>query len=129
MTILSEISIVADDKYSRRQQRFDDANLGWMGHAVLAEHLFEFGSQNDMRVWLDSTLPQENKGTIYDEKRNARLDIETSVRKLGLDNGKDQLVDLSGYLVQIRDYIRSTNQSPGNEHMAVYLDIINSPFP
>jgi len=82
MTILSEITIIADDRYSQRQRRFDDADLEWIGHAVLAEHLFEFGSRYDMRIWLDSTLPQENRGTIYDEKRNARLDIQTSVRKL-----------------------------------------------
>lgn len=128
LTYLTEVYVFCDDTITKRQQQFIDAGLDWLGRMVIAEALFEFGNKDDFRVILDSQFPQEVKAKIRDTKCGAEYKIIASCRKLGQDNGKIQLVNISDYLKGIREYLRATSRKPNEEEQQRFLEIVASPF-
>lgn len=93
---------------------------------VIAEALFEFGEQKDFRVILDSQFPKKVEAKISDNKRGAEYEVIASCRKLGQDNGKDQLVNISDYLKGIREYLRATSRKPNREEQQRFIEIVAS---
>lgn len=128
MTFLTEVSVYCNDVLTKRQQQFIDAGLGWLGRMVIAEALFEFGEQKDLRVILDDQFPKKTEAKIIDDKRGANYEIIASCRNLGEDNGKDQLVNISDYLKSIRQYLRATSRKPNREEHQRFIEIVASPF-
>lgn len=128
MTFLTEIDVVCNEVITERQMQFHDAGLSWMGRMVISEALFDFGENDDFRVLLEDTKPKLVKAIIKDSKINAQYKVITTCRKLGEDNGKDQLVNISGTLKDIRKYIRETSRKPTSEEQQRYLDIIAAPM-
>ncbi len=63
---------------------------------------------------------------LGDEKRGMRYDVAMECRKLGQDNRKDQLVNISDYFVQIGDYLRAVTRKPTNEELLKLLQIAGS---
>ena len=128
MTFLTEIVVVCNEVVTERQMQFENAGIGWLGRLVVSEALFEFGDQGDFRILLEDTSPKRVNGVIRDSKINAEYTIFTTCRKVGEDNGKDQLVNISGYLKGIREYMRSTSRKPTKEENQIFLNIIASPM-
>lgn len=128
LTFLTEICVFCNDVLTKRQQQFIDAELGWLGRMVIAEALFEFGEQKDFRVILDSQFPKKVEAKISDNKRGAEYEVIASCRKLGQDNGTDQLVNISDYLKGIREYLRATSRKPNREEQQRFIEIVASPF-
>lgn len=131
LTLLTEIYVFCNDVLTKRQQQFTDAGLGWLGRMVVAESLFDFGDKNDFKVILDSQFPQQIKAKIRDSnaQRRAEYEVIATCRKLGQDNGKDQLVNVSNYLKGIREYLRATSRKPNKMEQQKLLEIVASPFP
>jgi hypothetical protein len=77
---------------------------------------------------LDSQFPQELKATIADPKTGSAYDVICESRKMGQDNGKDQLINISDYLKQIREYIRSVSGKPTPEEVMKIYGIMASPW-
>jgi preprotein translocase subunit Sss1 len=128
MTLLAEVVVVCNEVITARQEQFHNAGLGWLGRMVISEAVFEFGAHDDFRVILDSTSPERIKGAIRDSKIGAEYSIVTTCRKLGEDNGKDQLVNISNYLKNIREHMRATSRKPTHEEHQKYLKIIATPM-
>ena len=128
ITFLTEVTVMCDAVITARQHQYIDADLEWFGHMTIAEALFEFGDQEDIRVILDSQFPQEANAAILDKKRGAGYAIHTSCRKLGEDNGKNQVVNISDFLKLIREYLRSTTRKPTTEEYKKIVQIMASPF-
>jgi hypothetical protein len=128
MTLLTEVTVICNDVLTARQQQFTDAGLDWIGRMIIAEALFEFGNKDEFRVILDSQFPQRIDATIADPKRGAEYSVIASCRKLGEDNGKDQLVNISGYLKLIREYMREVSRKTTPAEQQRLLEIVNSPF-
>lgn len=112
MTFLTQIYVFCNQAATRRYQQYEQAGLDWIGRAVIAEALFTFGSQKDFRIILENTHPKEIKATIGDNKFGAAYDVICESRKMGQDNGKDQLLNVSDYLKQIKEYIKSVSREP-----------------
>ena len=77
---------------------------------MIAEVLFEFGEKKDCRLILDNQFPQEIKGTIADSNKNVAYDFVVESKRMGLDIGREQLINISGYLKSIKDYVHSVSR-------------------
>ncbi len=127
MTFLTEIYVFCNDVLTKRQKQFIGAGLDWLGHMVISEALFEFGDKKDLKVILDSQLCQEVKAKIRDSKSGAEYEVITKCRKLGQDNGKNQVINISHYLKGIREYLRATSRKPDEEEFRRFLKIVGGP--
>jgi hypothetical protein len=128
MTFLTQIYVFCNEVATNRYKQYEDAGLDWIGRAVIAEALFDFGEKDDFRVILDNQFPQEIKATIADPKTDSAYDVICESRKMGQDNGKDQLINISDYLKQIREYMRAVSRKPNPEEVMKIHEIIASPW-
>ena len=128
MTFLTQIYVFCNEVATSWYKQYEDAGLDWIGRAVIAEALFDFGEKDDFRIILDNQFPQEVKATIADPKTDSAYDVICESRKMGQDNGKDQLINISDYLKQIREYMRSVSRKPNPEEVMKIHAIIASPW-
>jgi len=128
MTFLTEITIVCDEALTARQRLYQDAGLDWAGRMVVAEGLFDVGEAEDIRVLLEDSLPKQISRGLQDSKTEATYHIHISCRRLGEDNGKDQLINISDYLKNIREYLRATGRRPTTDELAKLRQIAATPL-
>ena len=128
MTFLTQIYVFCNEAATKRYQQYEQVGLGWIGRAVIAEVLFNFGSQDDFRVILEDQFPKEIKATIDDKNSDASYDVICESRKLGQDNGKDQLLNISDFLKQIRAYVKSVSREPTTAEVVEMHKIMASPW-
>lgn len=126
MTFLTQIYVFCNEVATNRYRQYESEGLDWIGRAVIAEALFDFGEKNDFRVILDNQFPKEVKATIADPKTDSAYNVICESRKMGQDNGKDQLLNISDYLKQIREYMRSVSRKPTPEEVIKIHKIIAS---
>ncbi len=128
MTFLTQIHVFCNDVATKRYKLYETASLDWIGKAMIAEALFDFGENKDYRVVLDNQFPKEIKATIADPKTNSAYDVICESRKMGQDNGKDQLVNISDYLKGIREYMLAVSRKPSPEEVKKIREIIAVPW-
>lgn len=109
-TLLIEISISCDAGATKRYEQFKEIGLDWFGRAAIAENFCEFAAKNKIEMILTDQHPQIRKMGMRDSKRNLEYRIQIRCRRMGEDNGKDQLVHISNYFDMIRDHIRATGR-------------------
>ena len=128
MTFLTQIYVFCNTVATNRYRQYESEGLDWIGRAVIAEALFDFGEKDDFRVILDNQFPKEVQATIADPKTDYAYTVICESRKMGQDNGKDQLLNISDYLKQIREYMRSVSRKPTPEEVMKIHKIIESPW-
>jgi len=128
MTFLTQVNVYCNDVATRRYNQYKTAGLDWIGRAMVAEFLFDFGEKENHFLILDSTFPQELKAKIGDPKTGAEYKVIIESRKMGQDNGKDQLVNVSDYLIGIREYVRNISRKPTPEESKKMFEIQASPW-
>ncbi|MCG7994265.1 MAG: toll/interleukin-1 receptor domain-containing protein [Candidatus Thiodiazotropha taylori] len=128
MTFLTQIYVFCNEVATRRYRQYEKEGVDWIGRAVIAEALFDFGEKDDFRVILDNQFPQKVEATISDPKTGSVYDVICESRKMGQDNGKDQLLNISDYLKQIREYMRSVSRNPTPEEIARIHKIRATPW-
>lgn len=128
MTFLTQIHVFCNEVATNRYRQYESEGLDCIGRALIAEALFDFGEKDDFRVILDSQFPKKVEATIADPKTGSAYFVVCESRKMGQDNGKDQLLNISNYLKQIREYIRAVSRKPTPEETAVMHKIMSSPW-
>ncbi|MUG31053.1 toll/interleukin-1 receptor domain-containing protein [Aeromonas salmonicida] len=128
LTFITEVRVLCNEVGTRRYKEYESAGLDWIGRNVFAEMLFDIGEKEDIRLILNSQLPQEQKITSIDKKTDMVFEIHISSRKMGDDNGKDQLIDISEYLKGIRHYIRSVSRQPTSVESQKMIQIMSKPI-
>ena len=128
MTFLTQIYVFCNEVATSRYRQYQQAGLDWIGRAVIAEILFDFAEMKDYRVVLDSQFPQEFKATISDPNNFSEYQLVSESRKLGQDNGKDQLLNISDYLKGIREYVRNVSRRLTPEEVHRMRTIAASPW-
>lgn len=109
-TLLTEISISCDAGATKRYERFKEMGLDWFGRAAITETFCDFAAKNKIEIILTDQHPQIRRVGIRDPKRNLTYKVQIRCRRMGEDNGKDQLVHISNYIAMIRDHIRATGR-------------------
>lgn len=128
MTFLTEIFVFCNETASRRYKQYEGAGLDWIGRLMIAQFLHDLGDRTEFRIILDSQMPQKKRVTSQDSKSSASYEILISSRKLGEDNGRDQLISISDYLKQIRDFMYSASRKPTIEEQLRIRDIVKTPY-
>ena len=123
-TILTEISVQCNEIATQRYEAYVTQGLDWLGRLAITEHLANLGDQRDLRVLLEDSFPKELHAGTADTKRGMAYDINVRCRRLGEDNGKNQLVSISNYLRDIRDRMRSVGRKPTAEEFKRLLALV-----
>lgn len=128
MTFLTEILVFCNEGATKRYKQYEDAGLDWVGRMMIAQFLHDLGDKKEFRIILDSQMPHKQRVTSQDKNGLASYEILISCRKLGQDNGKNQLISISDYLKHIRDCINSVNRKLTTSEKRIVADIIRSPY-
>ena len=107
-TLLTEISITCDAGATKTYEQYEKQGLGWFGRSAITETVCEFAKTERIEVVLTDQHPQIIKAQLADPKRNVAYRVQIRCRRMGEDNGKDQLVRIANYIEMIRDHIRRT---------------------
>ena len=124
-TLLTEISISCDAGATKRYEQYEEQGLGWLGRAYITEAVCEFATTNKIEMVLTDQHPQIMKVQLDDPKRNMAYRAQIRCRRMGEDNGKDQLVRIANYLEKIRDHIRATARKPTQQEVERMMFLIS----
>lgn len=128
MTFLTEVNVLCNEVATKRYRQYQDEGIGWLGRVWISEVMFDLGNHEDIRIILENQTPQKFEGGIQDQKIGLKFDVTVTCRKLGEDNGKDQLINVSYYLKRIRDYIRHASRNPTPKEKERLLEIVKTPI-
>jgi hypothetical protein len=109
-TLLTEISITWDEGATKRYEQYQKQDLDWFGRTAITEALCEFATKEKIEMLLTDQHPQIMKALIGDPKKQISYRVQIRCRRMGQDNGKDQLVKIANYFEQIRDHARTTSR-------------------
>jgi len=130
MSFVTEIQCIYNEVATRRQMRYVDAGVGWMGRTTNAIILLDFAekAKDEMFLILDNPIPQHKKITFSDPKTGAGTEILVKSRKMGNDNGKDQLINITDYFRRILGYVNQTERKPTKDEMERFTAIKDTPW-
>ena len=109
-TLLTSIFVVCNEAATFRYRQYQAVNLGWLGRLVIAETLALLSEDEPIQVILKDSHPKPRRVELRDSGSRRAYLISIRCRRLGEDNGKDQLVTVSNYFRQIADYVRSISR-------------------
>lgn len=127
-TVLTEVSILANDAATRRYKRYEKDGLGWMGRHIITEHLEFVPNKEKYYVLLTDQKPQVQHIVFQDKKTPIMYRIQISCRKLGEDTGKDTFIDIGKYLDDIRTYQKEIMCEPTHEEAIKLQRILKEPI-
>lgn len=116
-SLLTEISISCDAGATKRYEQYKEQGLDWFGRLVITEIVCEFAVKNRVEVILRDQHPQIEKVLIHDPETNVAYGVQIRCRRMGEDNGKDQLVRIANYFEMIRDHVRTTARKPTQQEV------------
>ncbi|WP_341709143.1 toll/interleukin-1 receptor domain-containing protein [Halopseudomonas sp.] len=130
MSFLTEIICLYNEVATRRQQKFDAADIGWIGRTTNAVLLLDYAERvkDEMFVVLESSTPENRKFAFHDSKTRTQIDILVKCRKMGNDNGKDQLINITEYFRKILKYVSSVEREATTEELARFEEIRSMPW-
>jgi TIR domain-containing protein len=126
-TLLTEVSIFCDDGATKRYEEFRAQDLDWFGRGAITEIVCEYATTKKIEMVLTDQHPQIMRVQIVDPKRNVAYKVQIRCRRMGEDNGKDQLVRVANYFEQIRDHIRTTARKLTAEEFERLKSLIPKP--
>jgi hypothetical protein len=94
-TLLIEATVRCNDESTRRYKAYDAAGLDWVARSTIIEGIAEFVEKNQIDVLLTDQSPVIRNIRFFDNNSDARFDLSIRCRRMGEDNGKDQLVHVS----------------------------------
>lgn len=121
--ILTQISVKFNETASRRYRQYESRSLGWVARLVVAQQLAVL-SEERMRMLLSDARPKYLELRLQDGGTGLAYDVSVRCRRLGEDNGRDQLVTVSNYFRQIADYVRSITRRLTDEEQALAAEIL-----
>lgn len=121
--ITTAISVVCNDAATHRYKQYEEAGLDWFGRQMIAESLALLSEGEPIQLYLQDTSPKVFGVELRDKTTDRTYDIAIRCRRLGEDNGKDQLVTVPNYFRQIADYIRSISRKPTRDELAKLAEV------
>lgn len=100
-SILTRAVIRANNKATKRCQKFVEAGLEWFAVDLILDMCTAIKNQENMRVILSDNFPIDRTIIMRDEKLNYQHDINVSIRRLGQDTGRDILFNYGRLFDQI----------------------------
>jgi TIR domain len=105
-TLLTEVSLKCNEEATHRYNEYAKAGFDWLGRTIITEALAELAGKETIDILLTDHHPVVAKYRLVDNRSATGYDIVVRCRRMGEDNGKDQLVHVTNYLHRIKEYIR-----------------------
>jgi hypothetical protein len=102
-TVVTEISIVGNDRATERYRAFRRAGLPEVERDALIDILTETAAAEDVRLQISDSNPQVAKFVFGDKASGAEYVVHITARRLGDDTGRDILIDIGGQLNVLRN--------------------------
>jgi CTP:molybdopterin cytidylyltransferase MocA len=96
-SLLTEITIIANEELTARYNLFKAHGLGWFQQKTIINTLYEVSLQKDMHVLITNNLPATKPFGVKDGKSDKSIECLISCRRLGEETGKDTFVDCDLY--------------------------------
>ena len=125
-TLLTEISLKCSEEATRRYREYEANDLDWVGRTVITETLAELAGKQKIDMLIKDHHPVIENTASWISAAQTSYDIVIRCRRMGEDNGKDQLVHVSNYLHRIREYVSHTARKLSLEEKARVKKIISS---
>jgi hypothetical protein len=84
----------------------------------------EFGATHKIELLLQDQRPVDAKFRLQDGSSDKYYDMIIRCRRMGEDNGKDQLVHVANYLQKVRDYLRQRVRKLSAEETARLVQVV-----
>ena len=123
-TILTTISVLCNQAATRRYKEYADEGIGWIGRMIISDTLVLLTEEQEIHLLLEDARPKIVHYGLKDGASDVVYDITIRSRRMGEDNGKDQLVRVSNYLRLIGEYVRSLSRPPNLEEKAIVARIL-----
>jgi hypothetical protein len=123
-TLLTEVLVQCNEVATRRYEEYERENLGWVGRSTITEALADFAAKQEIKMILKDQHPEVTKYQLVDPAVKAAYDILIRCRRMGEDNGKDQLVNITGYLRKIAEHVRRTARKATPDELERILKIL-----
>ena len=117
-TFLTEILITCNKEATLKYRMYEQAGLDWIGRLIIAEVLTELAPKEKLDLLIRDQRPVGMNIRMQDKSSPKSYDLRIRTRRLGEDNGKDQLIHITNYLRHIRDYVRQRVRKPTDEEAA-----------
>jgi hypothetical protein len=122
--LLTSIAAVCNEAATLRYRQYEAANVSWLGRQMIADSLALLSKHEPLQVYLEDSHPKPVRAELRDSGSDRAYFITIRCRRLGEDNGKDQLVTVSNYFRQIADYVRSVSRQPTRDELSRLADIL-----
>jgi hypothetical protein len=123
-TLLTQITVRCNEAATHEYREFARYDLGWMGRINITERLAKLGEAHEIKVRLPDQLPNISRYILHDPRQPLDYRITIRCQRLGEDNGKDQLVNVTGFLVELRNYLRNAARRPTPEEMERFREML-----
>jgi hypothetical protein len=117
-TLLTTILVRCNEQATRNYQKYEQAGLDWVGRLIIAEVLTKLATKEKVELLIRDQRPVGMNIRMKDKGSAMSYDLMVQTRRLGEDNGKDQLIHVTNYLRQIRDYVRQRVRKPTGKEAA-----------
>ncbi len=125
-TLLTNVYVVCNEAATDRYNKYKDIGVEWLGRVIITELVGEFAESHDIRLLIEDQFPQVTDYKIRDSRSEREYDLHIRCQRLGEDNGKDQLVNVTNYIIKIRDQARSRLRKLTAEETARVAEILSS---
>lgn len=113
--LLTTISVTCNEAATRRYREYEKHGLDWIGRMIITDNLSGLASEQNIQVLIEDARPKIVKYALKDQRSAMVYYVIIRCRRMGEDNGKDQLVTVSNYLREIGDYVRKASRRPTPE--------------
>jgi hypothetical protein len=119
-SVLTEIEITANDVATKRYQAFAKENLDRIQRATIFDGLASVDQERDLRIVLENEKPVVKSITLGDLRLGIVHQVLIKSRRVGLDTGRNILLDLGGQLKNIHESYRQAIRPLTREEIARY---------
>jgi hypothetical protein len=111
-TVLCEIEIVGNDIATARYLAFQKEELDWVERQSIIQMIATSFEAGNHQIVIDDQFPKIRRITAEDSNLGAKYQIQVTVRRMGLDNGKNVFFDYGQQLHQINEGLKRTIREP-----------------
>lgn len=128
VTILTTIFVTCNQSATSHYKKYEKLGLDWIARLLMTNMLVEMMRKENIQVYIEDARPQFTKYVLRDSGSEREYDVLIRCRRMGMDNGKVQLVTVSDYLHQMGEYVRNISRRRTPEEAAGLAQIAASSY-
>ncbi len=110
VTILTVVFALANEAATCRYKRLAKAGFDWFARELIAGLLHDYSEEHNVNLVLEDAMEKAHRFILADSGSRRAYQITVTSRRMGSDTGKIQVVQISNYLRDIRDYAANASR-------------------